>query len=132
LAGSAIPPYISYHQSILAKDGQTDKELWWPNRGALRKHRLPPPTHETNSMHTLIVTTVGFVLLAIFLLGSKNKSSAAKRFIPVWLVLCVIHLAYGVLEAGYGLVDELGVHAVVFGVPALCAWWLSGRFAGKS
>jgi hypothetical protein len=76
-------------------------------------------------MHTLIVTLIGLGLLGLFIGFAKAKDSAARRFIPVWLALCIAHLTYGVIVAGYTLVMELGVHAVVFGVPAALAFILS-------
>ncbi len=69
-------------------------------------------------MHTVIVTLLGLVTLAIMVGLAPRKAVAAKTFIGVWLVACIIHLSYGVIVAGYGLWLELGVHAVVFGVPA--------------
>lgn len=81
-------------------------------------------------MHTLIITAIGFALLALFLALSKHSARAAMRFIPVWLICCILHLAYGVVVAGYGLVEELGVHAAVFGGPAVVAWGLSRKLSG--
>lgn len=72
-------------------------------------------------MHTLIATLVGFLLLGLLLGLTKPRDAGARRFIPVWLVLCLVHLGYGVFVAGYGLAAELGVHAVVFGLPAALA-----------
>jgi hypothetical protein len=76
-------------------------------------------------MHTIIVTLIGLALLGFFVGFAKAKDTAARRFIAVWLVLCIGHLTYGVVVAGYGLLTELGVHAVVFGVPAALAFTLS-------
>ena len=87
-------------------------------------------------MHTLIVTLIGFVLLAAFIGVARKRASAparaaaARAFIPVWLVLCIGHICFGVFRAGYGLADELKVHSVVFGLPALTAWLVS-RKAGS-
>ncbi|MEN9403343.1 MAG: hypothetical protein RL091_2046 [Verrucomicrobiota bacterium] len=76
-------------------------------------------------MHTIIVTAIGFILLGIMVALARSRDRGAARFIPVWFVLCLIHLAFGVLTAGYGLVEELGVHAIVFGAPAALAFALS-------
>jgi hypothetical protein len=76
-------------------------------------------------MHTLVVTLAGFVILGLLLRLTKPRAAGARRFIPAWLVLCLAHLGYGVLAAGYGLIEELGVHAVVFGLPATVAFVLS-------
>jgi hypothetical protein len=76
-------------------------------------------------MHTIIVTVIGFILLGVMTGLVRPRPQGALRFLPVWLVLCTLHLAYGVLGAGYGLVEELGVHAVVFGAPAAVAFVLT-------
>lgn len=76
-------------------------------------------------MHTIVVTLIGLVLLGIFVGTAREKTAAARRFIPVWLILCFIHLGYGVVVDGYGLLMELGVHALVFGVPSVAASGLS-------
>jgi hypothetical protein len=83
-------------------------------------------------MHTIIVTGIGFVLLGLLTGLSRSKAIGALRFIPVWLVLCLIHLGYGVVVAGYGLVEELGVHAVVFGLPAIVALGRNARDRPKA
>jgi hypothetical protein len=83
-------------------------------------------------MHTIIVTLVGFLILGVMLGIIRPRDAGARRFIPVWLVLCIIHLGYGVLLAGYGLVEELGVHAAVFGLPAAVAYGLSRLLGPKT
>lgn len=83
-------------------------------------------------MHTIIVTLVGFVILGLLLGITQPRDTGARRFIPVWLVLCGIHLGYGVGIAGYGLAEELGVHAVVFGLPAAVAVVLSRLLRPKA
>ena len=83
-------------------------------------------------MHTIIITLVGFIVLGTMVGLTSPRRKGAIRFIPVWLVLCILHLAYGVLSAGYGLVEELGVHAVVFGAPALVALGVSHRLRPKA
>ncbi|MBP6507997.1 MAG: hypothetical protein KA257_10585 [Opitutaceae bacterium] len=72
-------------------------------------------------MHTIIVTAVGLLLLFLFLAFASRRDLATRRFIPVWLGLCLIPIGYGVFGAGYGVIEELGVHAVVFGLPATLA-----------
>jgi hypothetical protein len=83
-------------------------------------------------MHTIVVTLIGFIVLGTMVGLTSPHGKGAIRFIPVWLVLCILHLAYGVLNAGYGLVEELGVHAVVFGAPALAALSVSHRLRPKA
>ena len=78
-------------------------------------------------MHTLVATLVGFIALGFYARLSKPLAAGARRFIGVWLGACILHLGYGVLGAGYSLVSELGVHAIVFGLPAITAWILSRK-----
>lgn len=79
-------------------------------------------------MHTLVATAIGLISLGLFVGLAKNKAACAGRFIPVWLVLCLLHLGYGVGKAGYPFLTELGVHVIVFGVPAGVAWYLTRKF----
>jgi hypothetical protein len=86
-------------------------------------------------MHTLRMTVLGFVVLAIFFLGARLLNSGQDRkidgawiFIWVWLVAAVINLLVGVFAAGIPLIVEIPVLAVVFGVPALVAWYLSRTY----
>jgi hypothetical protein len=86
-------------------------------------------------MHTLRMTVLGFVVLAIFFLGARllnrgqdRKIDGAWIFIWVWLGAAVINLLVGVFAAGIPLIVEIPVLAVVFGVPALVAWYLSRTY----
>ena len=86
-------------------------------------------------MHALRMTVLGFVVLAIFFLGARllnrgqdRKIDGAWIFIWVWLVAAVINLLVGVFAAGIPLIVEIPVLAVVFGVPALVAWYLSRTY----
>ncbi len=90
-------------------------------------------------MHTIKVIGAGFVLLAVCLLIARLTAgtsqgaalmTAAKCFIPLWLIAAGINLWIGVSRAGYSLADEAPVFGVVFGVPAAAAlliWWLVSR-----
>ena len=53
----------------------------------------------------------------------------AGLFIGAWLGVCAVNFLIGVFGAGYSVATELGVHAIVFGVPAGLAWFLSHRAA---
>lgn len=83
-------------------------------------------------MRTLIVIVVGLVLSAAFVYGAgfinRGRAGApingAYLFLGVWLVFCIVDYYFG-LKAGYGAVEELGVHAVVYLIPAALAWYLS-------
>lgn len=81
-------------------------------------------------MHTAMVISGGLVLLGILCLMLPTRATAAKVFIPVWLVASVANLWIGVSRAGYTVAQEAPILAVVFGVPALVAvviWWQSRR-----
>jgi len=87
-------------------------------------------------MHTLKVIAAGFVVLGIFLLAGRfmgngspqAMATAARIFIPVWLVGAAVNMWLGVSRAGYSVADEAPVFVVVFAVPAAVAlglwWWL--------
>ncbi len=79
-------------------------------------------------MHIAVITAIGLILLAAFIWPSRQRARACDGFTVVWLVICAIHVAYGVLGAGHELMRELGEHVVVFGFPALLAQALRKRF----
>jgi hypothetical protein len=85
-------------------------------------------------MHTIMVMAGGFVLLGICLLaghfiGGNSPSglaSAAKYFIPIWLVTAAINMWVGVARAGYSVKDEAPIFLLIFSLPAalaLVVWW---------
>ena len=89
-------------------------------------------------MHTVKVIGGGFVLLAICVLIGRliggaapaaGVASAAKLFIPLWLVAAGINMWIGVSKAGYTVAEEAPIFLVVFAVPAAVAllilWKLS-------
>jgi hypothetical protein len=86
-------------------------------------------------MHTLMVTAMGFVSLFVFILVafSINKRkpqtsvNGAGIFIWFWLTVSLWHFGAGVLVANYPVMTEIGVHIIVFGLPAGVAWYLSHR-----
>lgn len=80
----------------------------------------------------------GLVLLGLFLLAGRllgagapvaGMATAARWFIPVWLIGAAINMWVGVARAGYSVAEEAPIFAVVFAVPAvvalLVAWGLS-------
>ncbi|MES1194465.1 MAG: hypothetical protein ABUL65_01135, partial [Opitutus sp.] len=73
-------------------------------------------------MHTLIITAGGLSLLSLILGLAKDRGAAARRFIPFWGLISFLHLGYGVGVHHYGFLEELGVHVIVFGVPAAAAY----------
>jgi hypothetical protein len=86
-------------------------------------------------MHVLIVTMGGFVLLGLFLLLARSWGPdrgmlgvAAKAFIPVWLSISLVNLWIGVQYAGYTVLQELPILAVIFGIPSAAAVAVMRRY----
>jgi hypothetical protein len=89
-------------------------------------------------MHTIKVIAMGIALLGICLLIGRlvggpgqvaSAATAAKIFLPLWLVGAGINMWVGVSKAGYSVADEAPVFAIVFAIPAaialLVCWRLS-------
>jgi hypothetical protein len=83
-------------------------------------------------MRTLIIIVAGLLLLGIFVFagsrigGTVTMVTAAKLFIPVWLVAALINIWIGVAQAGYSVAEELPIFLLIFAVPAAAAfvvWW---------
>lgn len=86
-------------------------------------------------MHTLIILTIGFVLLAVCLLVGKftggNPASLAKAalaFLPLWLIGSGINMWFGVAKAGYTIKEELPIFLVIFVIPTAAAIALYWKF----
>jgi len=83
-------------------------------------------------MRTLIVIIIGLALAGVFVFGTNfiNKGRTAPVingsywFIALWLIFCVVDFYIGVFRAGYSAKDEFVIHLIVFGVPAVAAWFL--------
>ena len=72
--------------------------------------------------HTMIVIIAGLVMLGVMLATAKgNYAGAAKRFIPLWLLLSIVNMLVGVYSAGYSFREELPILGLVFGIPAIVA-----------
>jgi len=85
-------------------------------------------------MHTIMVISVGLLLLAAFILGARfagaSTRAAALWFIPAWLAGAGINMGVGVSRAGYTVAQEFPIFLVVFAIPALLAVlvrWKLGR-----
>jgi hypothetical protein len=91
------------------------------------------------SMHTLMVVGAGLVALAVLLaigaliggIGSRAMRTAARVFIPFWLLAAATNMYIGVTHAGYTVAQELPILAVVFAVPAAVAYLLSTWLARR-
>lgn len=87
-------------------------------------------------MHTLTLTVLGFVLLFVFVFiansikrrKGKPAAGGARLFIWFWLVVSLIDFYVGVFVANHPVMMEVGVHIIIFGLPAGLAWYLSRRF----
>ena len=85
-------------------------------------------------MHTLIVITIGFVLLVVGVFvghvaaGASGAATAAIVFLPLWAIGAAINLYIGVKGAGYTLKEETPVFLLVFAVPAAVALIVWTRF----
>ena len=80
-------------------------------------------------MHTLRMVVGGLAALGVFILAAKllgrSAADGARIFILPWLAASVINMVIGVYWASVPLSTEIPVLAVVFGVPAAIAWYLS-------
>ena len=90
-------------------------------------------------MRTLLMTVIGVAFAVAFdvvvtMLHRRGKSrtaDGAHLFIWIWLAITIVDFWVGV-EEGHGVLLELGVHAVIFVVPAAAAWYLSRRRQGST
>jgi hypothetical protein len=80
-------------------------------------------------MRTGLFLLAGFLLLAASLVLARlfapsypaSTTWATIGFIVAWLALTSFNLWVGVTKAGYGVVEELPIWLLLFGVPALVA-----------
>jgi hypothetical protein len=90
-------------------------------------------------MRTLLMIATGVVLaLAFDRVGAALVKRRGGRgaegtglFIWIWLVVASVDFWIGV-EAGNGVGLELGVHLLIFIVPAALAWYLSRRYRARA
>jgi len=84
-------------------------------------------------MRTAIIIAAGLIAAALFLFagrllgrGPETIALGAKIFIPLWLLAAAINLWIGVAKAGYTVMEELPIFALIFALPAAAAayvWW---------
>ena len=84
-------------------------------------------------MRSIIIIVGGLVLLALFLVigwrffgGLPSTVTAAKLFIPAWLVVALVNMWIGISRAGYSVADEFPIFLAIFAIPAavaVFAWW---------
>ncbi|MEO8103707.1 MAG: hypothetical protein ABI790_14385 [Betaproteobacteria bacterium] len=83
-------------------------------------------------MRTLIIIVLGLVLLALWigvaraLAGGDDLQvvKAIRAFVGLWFLAAAGNMAVGVLKAGYGVLDELPIFLLIFGVPAAAAYFI--------
>jgi hypothetical protein len=83
-------------------------------------------------MRTAMIIAGGLALLGLFALtgwrlgGGQSIVTAAKIFIPVWLVAALINMWIGVSRAGYTVAEEFPIFLAIYAIPAAVAtflWW---------
>ena len=84
-------------------------------------------------MRSIAIIVGGLLLFGLFALvasrignGAPSIVTAAKAFIPVWLVVALVNMWIGVARAGYSVADEAPIFAAIFAIPAAVAafvWW---------
>ena len=83
-------------------------------------------------MRTLLMTVIGVAfavafdaaVAALHQRGKSRGADGALLFIWIWLAITIVDFWVGV-EEGHAVSLELGVHALIFIVPAAAAWYLS-------
>ncbi|MES4611793.1 hypothetical protein ACVWV0_003122 [Ewingella americana] len=86
-------------------------------------------------MRTLLFLLSGYLLLALFYLVVKLFSRRTPAlngwglwtFIVVWLGVALANMLGGVLQAGYGVGEELPIMLLIFLPPAALAFYLWRR-----
>ena len=85
-------------------------------------------------MRSVMIIVGGLLLLGLFVLVSRwlgggtspSMVTAAKVFLPVWLVLALVNMWIGVSRAGYSVMEELPIFLAIFAIPGIAAafiWW---------
>jgi hypothetical protein len=83
-------------------------------------------------MRTLLLVAAGLVLALVFhstgaALRRRGRGvDGAGLFIAIWLAVASVDFWVGV-ETGNGVALELGVHLLIFALPAALAWYLARR-----
>jgi hypothetical protein len=82
-------------------------------------------------MRTLLMVAIGVVLALVLdafsaAMHKRGIRRGAEPFIWIWLAVASVDFWVGV-DAGNAVSLELGVHLLVFAVPAALAWYLARR-----
>lgn len=84
-------------------------------------------------MRTAVVVAIGLVALGAFislgplLSANVSRTNAAYAFLGAWFLFSAVDWYIGAFRAGYGALEELRIHAVIFGIPALVALVIAWR-----
>lgn len=88
-------------------------------------------------MHMATVIFAGFLLLAVFALFGRlwghdaaGVALAARWFVPVWAGVALVNMWVGVTKAGYSVMQELPILALVFAIPAGAAFFIAWQMRG--
>jgi apolipoprotein N-acyltransferase len=89
-------------------------------------------------MRTLLMVAIGVVLAFVFdgIIARLRKrdvsrgAGGAELFLWVWVAVVSVDFWVGV-EAGNGVMLELGVHLLIFALPSALAWYLARRRRGR-
>ena len=77
-------------------------------------------------MRTLLVLAIGlagsFGVVYLTKVLGKGTVTGAITFLGLWLVFCIFDYMAGV-RAGYSPLEELGIHLVLFTIPAFGGWF---------
>jgi surface polysaccharide O-acyltransferase-like enzyme len=85
-------------------------------------------------MRTVVIIVGGLLLLSLFVFvgrvlgggATQSMVTAAKVFLPVWLVAALVNMWIGVSRAGYSVAEELPIFLAIFLIPGIAAaliWW---------
>lgn len=91
-------------------------------------------------MRTVLIIVGGLLLLGVFVLvgrilgGGTNQSvvTAAKLFLPVWLIAALLNMWLGVSRAGYSVAEELPIFLAIFLIPGIAAVFICWKLSSGS
>jgi hypothetical protein len=116
--------------AVLAGVGWLASSTLWDGGPVIQTGRAP-------ALFAAGLALWGSILLIAGLLSRKpsparSAATAAAVLVPLWVLLCLINLAVGVLAAGYTVAEEIPVFLLNVAVPAVvavAAWGLARRTA---
>jgi hypothetical protein len=85
-------------------------------------------------MRSVVIIAGGLLLLGVFVLvgrllgGGTTRSmvTAVQVFLPLWLVVSLVNMWFGVSRAGYSVAEEFPIFLAIFLIPGIAAaliWW---------